>query len=549
MLGLAAILILGGCQNMLTTPTYQTFDSKFIDTDRVRAAAAKPIAMADNRRRAPRPNLNAQDIRALSGRPDLIAMTQYLDNAGLVEDPVLESYLNSVADRLLDHWPGQRPKVNIFVRASEDFSPHSSIGDDIFLTLGTLDNLENEHQLAGVLAHELSHILLNHFDREAFLKQQKQSLSAGSTLAILGAALADLRAEGRPGGGFVLQAQQKVSNRNIMLAAVATNLVLTEFADTIVDGTWTRDQENEADLLAVDLMVKADYDPNAFQAVIEKLRIFDENRTTQMLVVEKKFLAAYTAAAEAGNINYMIGNVSGVVVGAGASMLKDLRSLLRRKHMSWDTRIEAIAEYTQREHADQDFDAVAARQDSYDRRINGGRIKAVRENYAATLQATRHLAEGKVDSAEGLAAKGVSGFTADDSYTRYVLSIVQQQRGKRDQSLRNLQYAARSPLAPAAVYTDLAFRYAVLGQGADSIRTLDLGSERFGSEELFYLSYIQIYQALDRDEEAGTYYDRCMASSSKDLKEACAASRKPRPNQAPASSPNILDVLTKAITG
>ena len=65
-----------------------------------------------------------------------------------------------------------------------------------------------------------------------------------------------------------------------MLAAVATKLVLTEFADTLVDGTWTRDQENEADLLAVDLMVKADYDPNAFQAVIEKLRIFDENRTT-----------------------------------------------------------------------------------------------------------------------------------------------------------------------------------------------------------------------------------------------------------------------------
>jgi predicted Zn-dependent protease len=111
-------------------------------------------------------------------------------------------------------------------------------GGYIFVFDGLLGRLENEEELAGVLAHEIGHVRHNHF-----FKDQKKV--AAADLGVLAAILLGQ-------GGQAVTALSLAGAASLQLA-------------------YTRENEREADQTAVELLEKAGYDPNGLPRFFELL--------------------------------------------------------------------------------------------------------------------------------------------------------------------------------------------------------------------------------------------------------------------------------------
>ena len=93
-------------------------------------------------------------------------------SSGLLRDPVLEEYLTDVAHRLLPPGTldaGVSPSVHVLVNPSLNAFAYPT--GAIYVHSGLLARLENEAQLATVLAHEIAHIVHRHAVRH--LRQER----------------------------------------------------------------------------------------------------------------------------------------------------------------------------------------------------------------------------------------------------------------------------------------------------------------------------------------------------------------------------------------
>ena len=115
-------------------------------------------------------------------------------------------------------------------------------GGQIFITAALLDKLKNEDQLAGVLGHEITHVIGRH-SAEQIAKQQL-------TQGLAGAAAIATEDPNSPG-------------RNSAIAAYVANLIGLKYG---------RDDEIESDQLGVRWMVESGYNPEAMIDVMEVLR-------------------------------------------------------------------------------------------------------------------------------------------------------------------------------------------------------------------------------------------------------------------------------------
>jgi predicted Zn-dependent protease len=117
-------------------------------------------------------------------------------SSGLLRDPVLEEYLADMVHRLLP--PGTReagvsPSVHVVINPSLNAFAYP-IGA-IYVHSGLLAHLENESQLATVLAHEIAHIVHRHAIRHLREERNKdlwKRIAVVTTPLVLGPLLAPL---------------------------------------------------------------------------------------------------------------------------------------------------------------------------------------------------------------------------------------------------------------------------------------------------------------------------------------------------------------------
>lgn len=84
----------------------------------------------------------------------------------LFGDP-MSRYCNDVADKVLGHDPALREGLRFYTVRSGSVNAFATDRGSIFVTLGLLARLENEAQLAFILAHEAAHVQENHTVRLA----------------------------------------------------------------------------------------------------------------------------------------------------------------------------------------------------------------------------------------------------------------------------------------------------------------------------------------------------------------------------------------------
>jgi len=101
-----------------------------------------------------------------------------LGAAPLVKDVALQKYVNSVGRWVASQ--SERPELpwRFGVIESEDLNAFAAPGGYIMLTKGLYRKLQNEAQLAGVLGHEIAHVVKKH-QLKVLQKQQLLSMGAG----------------------------------------------------------------------------------------------------------------------------------------------------------------------------------------------------------------------------------------------------------------------------------------------------------------------------------------------------------------------------------
>jgi predicted Zn-dependent protease len=159
--------------------------------------------------------------------------------AKFIDDPIITEYVNRVAQNLVLHSDAKVP-FTVKVIDSDEVNAFALPGGFFYVNKGLILAADNEAELAGVMAHEISHVIARH----AVENQTKANLMQYGTLAgiiLLG---------GIP--GMVLQNTAGIG-------------MMTAFMK------FSRSAEAEADKLGTEYLYAAGYDPTALATMFEKL--------------------------------------------------------------------------------------------------------------------------------------------------------------------------------------------------------------------------------------------------------------------------------------
>ncbi|HEX8144732.1 MAG TPA: M48 family metallopeptidase [Pyrinomonadaceae bacterium] len=157
----------------------------------------------------------------------------------IMRDEEVTSYVEQVGQRLVSAIPRQfqHPEFRYYFRVinARDINAFALPGGPMYVNRGMIEAARNEGEMAGVMAHELSHVALRHGTAQATKAGSFKAQAPAIGGAILGAIL------GGTVGGAVAQAGQ------IGSAAFITK--------------YSREYETEADILGAQIMANAGYDP------------------------------------------------------------------------------------------------------------------------------------------------------------------------------------------------------------------------------------------------------------------------------------------------
>lgn len=155
-------------------------------------------------------------------------------------DPVTQ-YVQRLGARLAARAPGYQWPYNFHVVNVKEINAFALPGGPIFVNLGTIQAADNEAQLAGVMSHEISHVVQRHGTRAA-----SKQMGAQLPLSILGGLL---------GNGTLAKAAQMGISFGVGSYFLKNS----------------RQSESEADLLGTDIMYDSGYEPQQMAVFFEKL--------------------------------------------------------------------------------------------------------------------------------------------------------------------------------------------------------------------------------------------------------------------------------------
>ena len=163
----------------------------------------------------------------------------------LVQDPVVNEYVNRIGQNLVRNSDAKVP-FTIKVIDSDEINAFALPGGFFYVNSGLILAADNESELAGVMAHEISHVCARHATRQ--MTRAQLANFASIPLIFIGGGI-----------GYAVSS----------VASLALPLTFLSFS---------RGFEAEADYLGVEYMYKTGYDPESFIAFFEKVQAKEKKK-------------------------------------------------------------------------------------------------------------------------------------------------------------------------------------------------------------------------------------------------------------------------------
>jgi predicted Zn-dependent protease len=199
------------------------------------------VAQAATSRATPGFNLFSVEQDVEIGRQSAVEAERQLP---MLRNQNVDRYLNKIIGKLAAQAPGARYPYAIKAVNASEINAFSLPGGPMYVNRGLFEAARSEAELAGVLAHEMSHVALRHGTHQA-----SKAYLGQAGLGILGGLL------GKNGGNT-----SQIVNA---VGGLGLNAVFLKFG---------RDAEYQADQLGAEIMAGAGYNPVAMADFFELLR-------------------------------------------------------------------------------------------------------------------------------------------------------------------------------------------------------------------------------------------------------------------------------------
>ena len=162
-----------------------------------------------------------------------------------ITDPVVTEYVNRIAQNLVKNSDARIP-FTVKVIDSDSINAFALPGGYFFVNSGLILNADTEAELAGVMAHEISHVIAHHAMRE----QTRMNYAQLGTIPLIFV-----------GGGLGYGIYEA--------ANIGIPLTFLQFS---------RDFEAQADFLGTEYLYRAGYDPQALIDFFEKIENLEKQK-------------------------------------------------------------------------------------------------------------------------------------------------------------------------------------------------------------------------------------------------------------------------------
>ncbi len=202
-------------------------------------APIAPPAWADRTPLKPGVNIFTPEQDIQVGKQNAAAAEKQLR---MLNDPRVDRYLNTLGLKLAAHAPGDKFPYQYKCVNDMAINAFALPGGFIYINRGAIEAADTEAQLAGVMAHETSHVALRHCTNQA-TKAQLTSVPFAILAGMVG---------GNSMGGLLTQLASSFSLNSILLK-------------------YSRTDESQADVMGTQILYDTGYDPRAMAQFFEKL--------------------------------------------------------------------------------------------------------------------------------------------------------------------------------------------------------------------------------------------------------------------------------------
>ena len=462
----------------------------------------------------------------LNGRPRALGIMRTRAN-GFVPSPAMHDYVKGVLDRVLRGVvlpPSFKPDVRIL--AAPEFTALCTPDGTVMVTVGLLELLDNEDELAFVLAHEVSHAVYRHHASDWFTRSQYYMVMNGAALENVTS-----RVSFSAGGFNTADIGRGVD--------VARHLYI--LSQNVLAPQMTRDQEDQADALGFDLMVKAGYNSAAALAVMDKLAEQEAEaaasaKSAQAAAKEAKRKETHSGGFGFSFGGFSFGSGSSSASRGGVSSWLDLGLALfdaavdtfadeAASHHPAGEREQLLSAYEFREY--RDLTLVEPTPLPWAERSTAPHAEALTQllaHYAAAENAAAYVADtsqGAPDIAADEVAHASAKPTSDHAYTQFVAAEYYDMNKKSDLSEAALQRAASGPEPSWEVYSRLIDIHTARKDWSGAELLMDQAVLRFDNSPVLLPKRITILHGAGNKREVEKLLPQCDTYDIRELHDAC----------------------------
>jgi Zn-dependent protease with chaperone function len=401
------------------------------------------------------------------------------------------------------------------VLAAPEFSALCTPDGTIIITIGLLEQLDNEDELAFILGHEVSHAIYRHHEKDWSKKAQYFAVVNGA--AVQGIADAAMAA-GASGSDVA---------RGLDIA-----VHLSRLSANVLGPRMSKDQEDAADALGFDLMMRAGYDGEAATAVMDKLAAQEAEAAAAAREAHdaaKRDKHGSGGGFSLGNVmgavnNAMSGNWTDVAIFAFDSYVDNMSEEAVAHHPAPE-RLKLLSNYAFHEYRDTLPAAPTPLPWAEGNKTKDGiAMTAMLAHYAAAENAAAYLADasqGSPDSARSEVTRSSTAPTSDHAYTQFVAYEYYDKNGNKPQSEAALVRAANGPEASWEIYSRLIDLHMARSDWSGAMTLMDQATVKFEDSPVLLPKHIQILAGSGDRGGAQALLPKCKSYKIDELYDAC----------------------------
>lgn len=331
---------------------------------------------------------------------------------GLVEHDALENFLNAQLALVKQAAGLPQAPGNVYVLASPGMNARATADGNIYIPVGMLLDIDSTDELTALLAHEFAHTVFSHTDTDILLEIQKKGTAVW--------ALANTLTADNP--------QSEQTRRRIRNA-----LALSLASEKVINPTWNRKQELDADKLAADLLIATGRNPDGIIVLLGRLSRWDEINQ-KLLAQHKNRSSALLQAAKSQLAQNELQATLMDAFNPVALKTEDAISGLGETHLSPESRLEEIRSYLRQHHRRASRPAFETKE--WKRIGHGTRTRqiaaGVRHSYESYEQAT----EGNITAARRTLQRANTSASRNQIYYKTVQAIIAHEQGRTTEVAR-----------------------------------------------------------------------------------------------------------------